>query len=139
MNRTTENILSIFSQSDKTTYTKEEVINIITKSSNVKNLPILECGNVIANPINKVVMVDNVGHTLPNKEFMLLYYLMSNKNKVIKREEIMREIWGGDVIVIDRTIDVHVRKIRQVVGHQNLQTIKCVGYGWFDEINLVVS
>ena len=65
---------------------------------------------------------------LPRKEFELLFMLSSNVGKVIKREEIMNQIWGEDVIVGDRTIDVHIRKLRKKVGSNFIKTIKGIGY-----------
>ena len=65
---------------------------------------------------------------LPRKEFELLFMLSSNTGKVIKREEIMNQIWGEDVIVGDRTIDVHIRKLRKKIGSNFIKTIKGIGY-----------
>ncbi len=65
---------------------------------------------------------------LPKKEFGVLYLLASTPNKVFRRNEIFHEIWGDDVIVGDRTIDVHIRKIREKLGIKNIKTVKGVGY-----------
>lgn len=65
---------------------------------------------------------------LPKKEFELLRLLASKPNKVFTREEIFSRIWGDNVIVGDRTIDVHVRKIREKIGIENITTVKGVGY-----------
>lgn len=74
--------------------------------------------------------VEKSGETLhlPRKEFELLSLLVSRPNKVFTREEILSMIWGDDVIVGDRTIDVHVRKLREKLDTQNIRTIKGVGY-----------
>lgn len=66
--------------------------------------------------------------TLPRKEFELLALLASKPNRVFTREEIYSSVWGPDVIVGDRTIDVHVRRIREKIGIENIKTIKGVGY-----------
>lgn len=65
---------------------------------------------------------------LPRKEFELLYLLAANRNKVVGRERIFEEVWGKDVIVVDRTIDVHVRRIRIKIGEEHVVTVKGVGY-----------
>jgi len=79
-----------------------------------------------------VVIKDNKEFHLPRKEFELLNLLVSRPNKVFTRDEILSRIWGDDVIVGDRTIDVHVRKIREKLGTQNIRTIKGVGYKYED-------
>lgn len=66
--------------------------------------------------------------SLPRKEFELLYLLASHPGRVFKRDEIMEKIWGNDVVVGGRTIDVHIRKLREKIGDDRFQTIKGVGY-----------
>ncbi|MDT8394521.1 MAG: response regulator transcription factor [Bacteroidales bacterium] len=68
---------------------------------------------------------------LPKKEFELLIMFTSKPNKVFSREEIMERIWGGDVVVGDRTIDVHIRKIREKVGLGSIRTYKGIGYSYY--------
>jgi len=65
---------------------------------------------------------------LPRKEFELLYFLASHPGKVFSRQEILDEVWGPDVYVVDRTVDVHVRKIREKIGSEYIETVKGVGY-----------
>ncbi len=65
---------------------------------------------------------------MPRKEFELLYLLASKPEKVFKREKIMEKIWGSDVVVGDRTIDVHIRKLREKIGDRFFKTVKGVGY-----------
>ena len=75
----------------------------------------------------KVYISDNVLN-LPRKEFELLYLLASKPDKVFKREKIMESVWGSEVVVGDRTIDVHIRKLREKVGDKYFKTVKGVGY-----------
>lgn len=65
---------------------------------------------------------------LPKKEFELLVLLMSKPGKVFKREEIYAHIWGNELFVGDRTIDVHIRKLREKIGEERIRTIKGIGY-----------
>lgn len=65
---------------------------------------------------------------LPKKEFDLLYLLASNTDKVFKREEILEKVWGSDVVVGERTIDVHIRRLREKLGDRSIQTLKGIGY-----------
>lgn len=65
---------------------------------------------------------------LPRKEFELLYFLASRKGKVMDRQTLLNHVWGDNVYVVDRTIDVHVRKIREKLGDEYIETVKGVGY-----------
>lgn len=64
----------------------------------------------------------------PRKEFELLYFLASHPGKVFTRQELLDDVWGPDVYVVDRTVDVHVRKIREKIGSDYIETVKGVGY-----------
>jgi two-component system alkaline phosphatase synthesis response regulator PhoP len=64
----------------------------------------------------------------PRKEFELLYFMASHPGKVFSRQELLDEVWGPDVYVVDRTVDVHVRKIREKIGSAYIETVKGVGY-----------
>jgi two-component system, OmpR family, alkaline phosphatase synthesis response regulator PhoP len=79
-----------------------------------------------------VVVIDNNEVTLARKEFELLQFLVSRPDKVVTREEIFANVWGENVVVGDRTIDVHIRRIREKLGIDSIRTIKGVGYK-FDE------
>jgi two-component system, OmpR family, alkaline phosphatase synthesis response regulator PhoP len=71
--------------------------------------------------------------SLPRKEFELFLLLTSKPNKVFKREDILGKVWGSDVIVGDRTIDVHIRKLREKIGDDYFKTVKGVGYKFISE------
>ncbi len=66
--------------------------------------------------------------TLPKKEFELLYFLAKNPNIVFSRDELLQNIWGTDVFVLARTVDVHIRKVREKIGEDYITTVKGVGY-----------
>ena len=74
------------------------------------------------------VVANNKPFSLPRKEFELLFLLASNPGKVITREKILEDIWGLGVVVGDRTIDVHIRKLREKIGDSFFKTVKGVGY-----------
>jgi two-component system, OmpR family, alkaline phosphatase synthesis response regulator PhoP len=97
------------------------------KSKEYKNLKI---GALEIDVEKFEVKVDSKKKFFPRKEFQLLYFLAQNPGKVINRETLLKEIWGNDVYVIDRTIDVHIRKIREKLGKHSelIETIKGVGY-----------
>jgi two-component system, OmpR family, alkaline phosphatase synthesis response regulator PhoP len=84
--------------------------------------------NITIDKERYLILKDSKEITLPKKEFELLSLLASKPDKVFTREEIFSKVWGNDVIVGDRTIDVHVRKIREKLGIESIKTIKGVGY-----------
>lgn len=95
--------------------------------------PVTETGSIQAGRVRidrerYLVIKDEQEITLPKKEFELLTLLASRPNKVFSREEIFASVWGSDVVVGDRTIDVHVRKLREKIGIENIKTVKGVGY-----------
>ena len=89
---------------------------------------ILSYQNIVIDSERYIVEVGGKTINLPRKEFELLFLLASKPGKVFKREKIMELVWGSDVVVGDRTIDVHIRKLREKVGENFLKTIKGVGY-----------
>ena len=89
---------------------------------------VLELGDLIIDKDNFKVTKAGENLLLPKKEFDLLYLLASNSQKVFKREEILDKVWGNDVIVGERTIDVHIRRLREKLGDDSIQTLKGIGY-----------
>jgi two-component system alkaline phosphatase synthesis response regulator PhoP len=75
-----------------------------------------------------LIVKDNLQINLPKKEFELIALLASKPGKVFTREDILKSVWGEDVVVGDRTIDVHIRKLREKLGDNYIRTIKGVGY-----------
>lgn len=91
-----------------------------------------EVRSVIIDRERYLVIKDGEEISLPRKEFELLNLLASKPGRVFTREEIFDNVWGNDIIVGDRTIDVHVRKLREKLGDQHIQTIKGIGYKFLD-------
>jgi two-component system alkaline phosphatase synthesis response regulator PhoP len=89
---------------------------------------VISIGNLVIDPVKYEVSIDQVPITLAKKEFELLYMLASKPGRVFLRNEILNQVWGNDVIVGDRTIDVHIRKVRQKLGIDCITTVKGVGY-----------
>jgi two-component system, OmpR family, alkaline phosphatase synthesis response regulator PhoP len=90
---------------------------------------IMKIGGLIINRENySVTKPDGDIVILPKKEFELLYYLARKPNKVQSREKLLRKIWGKDVYVVERTVDVHIRKVREKIGDDFIKTLKGVGY-----------
>jgi two-component system alkaline phosphatase synthesis response regulator PhoP len=90
----------------------------------------LEIGPLVIDKEKYVVNIDKVETIFPRKEFSLLFFLANNPDRVFSREELLKEVWGDNVYVVDRTVDVHIRKIREKLGEYAylIDTIKGVGY-----------
>jgi two-component system alkaline phosphatase synthesis response regulator PhoP len=98
---------------------------ILSENNNTSNIIV---GSLVIDRESYTVILDKDEITLPRKEFELLYLLASKPGKVLTRDEIMLKVWGTQVVVGDRTIDVHVRKLREKIGEKYIKTIKGVGY-----------
>jgi two-component system alkaline phosphatase synthesis response regulator PhoP len=103
-------------------------VNALFRRFNKENGKTINVGNVSIDPVKFSVTVDNKIIILAKKEFELLRLLASKPGRVFLRNEILTQIWGTDVIVGDRTIDVHIRKIRQKLELDCITTVKGVGY-----------
>lgn len=100
----------------------------IAKPEQDSNSSSLQFDNLLIDPQQYVIKVSNEEITLAKKEFELLYLLAARPGRVFLRNEILNQVWGNDVIVGDRTIDVHIRKIRQKLNMDCITTVKGVGY-----------
>ena len=98
---------------------------ILSENNNTSNIIV---GSLVIDRESYSVTLEKDVIALPRKEFELLYLLASKPGKVLTRDEIMFKVWGTQVVVGDRTIDVHVRKLREKIGEKYIKTIKGVGY-----------
>jgi len=103
-------------------------VNALFRRINKEEGKSLLIGNIIIDPVKFLVKIDENEIILAKKEFELLYLLASKPGRVFLRNEILSQVWGTDVIVGDRTIDVHIRKVRQKLGIDCITTVKGVGY-----------
>ena len=103
-------------------------VNALFRRLNKKEVKVLEIGNLKIDPERFMVQVDGRDLVLAKKEFELLHLLAQKPGRVFLRNEILNQVWGNEVIVGDRTIDVHIRKIRQKLGIDCITTVKGVGY-----------
>ncbi len=92
------------------------------------NVSVIRVGNIEVDRERYLVRKDGEEIQLPRKEFELLNLLVSKPGRVFKREEILSKVWGNETIVGDRTIDVHIRKLREKLGEDYFKTIKGIGY-----------
>jgi two-component system alkaline phosphatase synthesis response regulator PhoP len=98
------------------------------KEEDSANEDIVKVGNIVINREEYKIINNGKEIVLPRKEFELLALLTSKPNKVFKREAILDKVWGSEVVVGGRTIDVHIRKLREKIGDDNFKTVKGVGY-----------
>jgi two-component system alkaline phosphatase synthesis response regulator PhoP len=104
-----------------------------SKKYSEKEVDEIEFGDLKINRDKYKVYTSDKSISLPRKEFELLNLLASKPDKVFKREKIMEKVWGEKVVVGDRTIDVHIRKLRKKIGDKYFKTVKGVGYKFIIE------
>lgn len=103
-----------------------------TLSGTEEPVDIADLRSVIIDREKYVVIKDGKEISLPRKEFELLNLLVSKPGRVFTREEIFSTVWGNDIVVGERTIDVHIRKLREKLGDNHIHTIKGIGYKFID-------
>jgi len=103
-------------------------VNALFRRVPKKETKIVEIDGLVIDPEKFIVQFEGKEIVLAKKEFELLHLLATKPGRVFLRNEILSQVWGNDVIVGDRTIDVHIRKIRQKLGVDCITTVKGVGY-----------
>jgi len=98
------------------------------KRTDKKDKSVIRINDLVIDKSSYTVTLKDKNITLPKKEFELLFYLAQNPNKVLSRDELLLNIWGSDVYVLARTVDVHIRKVREKIGEGYISTLKGVGY-----------
>lgn len=107
-------------------------VKSLLRRISLKKSDLIETKNLIIDRSGYKVIENNKDIFLPRKEFELLFLLASEPGKVFKRNLILDSVWGKDVVVGDRTIDVHMRKLREKIGDHYFKTVKGVGYKLVD-------
>jgi two-component system, OmpR family, alkaline phosphatase synthesis response regulator PhoP len=88
----------------------------------------IKVGELVIDRTSYTIKINGREISLPKKEFELLFFLAQNPNKVFSRDDLLQNIWGSDVYVLARTVDVHIRKVREKIGEDYITTVKGVGY-----------
>jgi len=101
---------------------------LLRRFKDIETNGVINVGDLIINREEYKIIKDNKVINLPRKEFELLALLASKPEKVFKRDDILDTVWGNDVVVGGRTIDVHIRKLREKLGDEKFKTVKGVGY-----------
>lgn len=132
MNQVAKNILNEVKALQDGLIRKQAVISLINEMyGDEEDECIFTHGNITIDIKRHVVVKDGEKIHLPRKVLQIMNQLLANKGRVLRREQLLRDVWGNDVIVGDRTVDVHIRKIRKVVP-DCISTIKGVGYKWVE-------
>src|SRR5687767_5767755 len=105
-------------------------ISALFRRDSKKEAPqaLITIGDLVIDRTSYTIKLKNKEINLPKKEFELLFFLAQNPNKVFSREDLLHNIWGTDVYVLARTVDVHIRKVREKIGDDFIATVKGVGY-----------
>ena len=103
-------------------------IQALFRRNHKKSSDTVVAGDLIIDSASYTVRHNGKEISLPKKEFELLFFLAQNPNKVFSRDELLQNIWGSDVYVLARTVDVHIRKVREKIGDDYITTVKGVGY-----------
>lgn len=101
---------------------------LLKREASEESQDIIEIGGLVINRAQYAATFEGRALILPKKEFELLSYLAKNPNKVFNRDELLEKVWGADVYVVERTVDVHIRKLREKIPEHYIKTLKGVGY-----------
>lgn len=109
---------------------KSNLRNVETAAEDKNIQPIITIGPLNIDRGKYIVSIDGKEMIFPRKEFEVLFFLAKNPGRVYSRDDLLKDVWGSDVYVVDRTVDVHIRKIREKLGRYAdlIETIKGVGY-----------
>jgi two-component system alkaline phosphatase synthesis response regulator PhoP len=130
MSKVAENIINAIKETNKESLTQAEIFKLVLAVTKENEVTVIECGAVKLDRTNMTVSVKGKKTRLEKLSFNLLAYLMERQGVTVPREILMRDVWGDDVCVTTRTIDVCVCKLRIAIGKERILTIKKVGYSF---------
>ncbi len=130
MSKIAENLINAIKETNKESLTQAEIFKLVLAVTKENEVKVIECGAVKLDRTNMTVSVKGKKTRLEKLSFNLLAYLMERQDETVPREILMRDVWGDDVCVTTRTIDVCVCKLRIAIGKERILTIKKVGYSF---------
>jgi DNA-binding response OmpR family regulator len=128
MSKIAENIIGAIMRSGKENFTKDEIFKLVLDITEDNQTKTIKSGAIELNRLDMTVSVKGKKTKIQRLEFELLFYLMQNEGNIVERHILMRDIWGTDVCVGTRTIDVCVCKLKKIIGAEKIKSIKKVGY-----------
>jgi len=130
MSKIAENIINAVKRTEKQNFTQDEIFKLVLSVTKDDEVKIIECGIIKLDRTDMTVSVKGKKTRVEKLSFNLLAYLMERQGTNVPREILMRDVWGDDVCVVTRTIDVCVCKLRNIIGKERILTIKKVGYSF---------
>lgn len=128
MSKIAENIINAIKRTDKELLTQEEIFKLVLETTKDNEIKFIECGDIKLDRKQMTISFKDKSIRVEKLSFNLLAYLIENKNEIVTRDILMRDVWGEDVCVTTRTIDVCICKLRNIIGKEKIQTINKVGY-----------
>jgi two-component system alkaline phosphatase synthesis response regulator PhoP len=132
MSKIAENIINAVKRTQKENLTQAEIFKLVLSVTKDDEVKVIECGVIKLDRNDMTVSVKGKKTKIEKLSFNLLVYLMERQGTNVPREILMRDVWGDDVCVVTRTIDVCVCKLRTIIGKERILTIKKVGYSFVD-------
>jgi two-component system alkaline phosphatase synthesis response regulator PhoP len=130
MSKIATNIIKAIKSTKKETFTQDEIFKLVLDVTKDKEVKVIECGSVKLDRTDMTISVNGNKTRVDKLSFNLMAYLIENEGEVVPRDIIMRDVWGGDVCVTTRTLDVCVCKLRNIIGKERIRTINKVGYSF---------
>jgi two-component system alkaline phosphatase synthesis response regulator PhoP len=130
MSKIAENIINAVKRTQKENFTQAEIFKLVLSVTKDDEIKVIECGVIRLDRNDMTVSVKGKKTKIEKLSFNLLVYLMEREGTNVPREILMRDVWGDDVCVVTRTIDVCVCKLRIIIGKERILTIKKVGYSF---------
>ena len=130
MSKIAENIINAVKRTQKENFTQAEIFKLVLSVTKDDEIKVIECGVIRLDRNDMTVSVKGKKTRVEKLSFNLLVYLMEREGTNVPREILMRDVWGDDVCVVTRTIDVCVCKLRIIIGKERILTIKKVGYSF---------
>jgi DNA-binding response OmpR family regulator len=128
MSKVAENIINAVKRTKKTLFTQEEIFKLvldITKENEVKTI---KSGDIKLDRTSMSLTYEGKTTRLEKLMFNLMWFLIENEGNIVRRDILMRDVWGVDVCVTTRTLDVCVHKLRSLIGKEKIETHKKIGY-----------
>ena len=128
MQQAIENLVREIREIPGTLVKKDAIIKIIANVFENIEYPVLEYNEFIIDRNSYTILFNDERMQFPKKQLEIVYHLVKNVGRLVSRDELLRDIWGTNIIVGPRTVDVHIRKIREKLPTLPLKTVKCLGY-----------